>query len=69
MAGAVALAQLGAIYLPFMNRFIYTVPLSTTDLIIAGVVSSVVFWAIEIQKFMQTAQEVIHEVHESARRY
>jgi Ca2+-transporting ATPase len=53
MAGAVALAQLAAIYLPFMNQFIYTVPLPLTDLIIAIVVSSVVFWAIEIQKFIK----------------
>jgi Ca2+-transporting ATPase len=53
MAGAVALAQLAAIYLPFMNRFIYTLPLSITDLIIAVVASSAVFWAIEIQKFIR----------------
>jgi P-type Ca2+ transporter type 2C len=53
MAGAVALAQVSAIYLPFMNQFIYTLPLSITDLIIAVVVSSAVFWAIEIQKFIR----------------
>jgi Ca2+-transporting ATPase len=53
MAGAVALAQLAAIYLPFMNQFIYTQPLSLPDLIIAIVVSSVVFWAIEMQKFIR----------------
>jgi Ca2+-transporting ATPase len=53
MAGAVALAQLAAIYLPFMNRFVYTQPLPLTDLIIAIVASSVVFWAIEIQKFVK----------------
>jgi Ca2+-transporting ATPase len=53
MAGAVALAQLAAIYLPFMNKFIYTLPLPLTDLIIAIVVSSVIFWAIEIQKFIR----------------
>ena len=53
MAGVVALAQLAAIYLPFMNRFIYTQPLPITDLIIAIVASSVVFWAIELQKFIK----------------
>jgi P-type Ca2+ transporter type 2C len=51
MAGVVALAQLAAIYLPFMNRFIYTLPLPIADLIIALVASSAVFWAIEVQKW------------------
>jgi Ca2+-transporting ATPase len=53
MAGAVALAQLAAIYLPFMNRFVYTQPLPLTDLIVAIVASSAVFWAIEIQKLIR----------------
>jgi Ca2+-transporting ATPase len=53
MAGAVALAQLAAIYLPFMNNFVYTQPLPPGDLIVAIVASSVVFWAIEIQKLIQ----------------
>jgi Ca2+-transporting ATPase len=53
MAGVVALAQLAAIYLPFMNRFIYTLPLPLIDLIIAIAASSTVFWAIEIQKFIR----------------
>jgi Ca2+-transporting ATPase len=53
MAGLVALAQLAAIYLPFMNQFIYTQPLPVQDLIIAIVLSSAVFWAIEIQKFIK----------------
>jgi Ca2+-transporting ATPase len=53
MAGAVALAQLAAIYLPFMNRFVTTLPLPLSDLIIALVVSSVVFWAIELQKWVR----------------
>ena len=53
MAGAVALAQLAAIYLPFMNNFVYTLPLPIVDLIIAIAASSVVFWAIEIQKFIR----------------
>jgi Ca2+-transporting ATPase len=53
MAGLVALAQLAAIYLPFMNNFVYTQPLPLTDLIIAIVASSVVFWAIEIQKWVR----------------
>jgi P-type Ca2+ transporter type 2C len=51
MAGAVALAQLAAIYLPFMNNFVSTLPLPSVDLIIASAASSVVFWAIEIQKW------------------
>ncbi len=53
MAGVVALAQFAAIYLPFMNGFIYTQPLSVTDLIVALVASSIVFWAIEIQKLIK----------------
>jgi Ca2+-transporting ATPase len=53
MAGAVALAQLAAIYLPFMNNFVYTRPLPIVDLIIAIAASSVVFWAIEVQKLIR----------------
>jgi Ca2+-transporting ATPase len=53
MAAAVAVAQLAAIYLPFMNNFVYTQPLPLVDLIIAIVASSVVFWAIEVQKFIR----------------
>ena len=53
MAGAVALAQLAAIYLPFMNRFVYTQPLPIADLIIAIMASAVVFWAVEVQKLIK----------------
>jgi Ca2+-transporting ATPase len=53
MAGLVALAQLAAIYLPFMNNFMYTLPLPIADLVFAIVASSVVFWAIELQKFIR----------------
>ena len=49
--GGVGHAQLGAIYLPFMHGFMYTTPLPIVDLIIAIAASSVVFWAIEIQKW------------------
>ncbi|MBN1533114.1 MAG: cation-translocating P-type ATPase [Spirochaetes bacterium] len=53
MAAAVVLAQLGSIYLPVMNQFVRTVPLPVADMAIAVAVSSVVFWAIEIQKLLR----------------
>ena len=50
MAALVFLAQLAAIYLPFMRGFLSTTMLPVQDLIVAILVSSVVFWAIELQK-------------------
>jgi Ca2+-transporting ATPase len=55
MLGAVALSvalQLLLIYLPFFNTIFHTQPLSWAELGLAVAVSSVVFWAIELQKLI-----------------
>ncbi len=55
MLGAVALTvslQLMVIYVPFFNDLFHTQPLTGTELGITVAVSSVVFWAVEIQKWM-----------------
>jgi Ca2+-transporting ATPase len=54
LLGAVLLTfllQLAAIYLPFMQRFLETVALSIGDLVLCVLVSSVVFWAVELEKW------------------
>ncbi len=42
--------QLGAIYLPFFQNLLYTRPLSVQDIAISLVLSSLPFWAIEVEK-------------------
>lgn len=54
MLGAVILTtilQLFVIYVPFMQHFFETRPLSVTDLLISLAVSSSIFWAIELEKW------------------
>jgi Ca2+-transporting ATPase len=43
--------QLAALYLPFFNNLLYTIPLAGRDLLISLVLSSLVFIAIEIEKW------------------
>lgn len=55
MLGAVALSvalQLLIIYLPFFNKIFTTNPLSWGELGLAVAISSLVFWAVELQKFL-----------------
>ena len=55
LLGAVALSfglQLMIIYLPFLNNLFNTKPLTMAELGITMVASSVVFWAVELQKFI-----------------
>ena len=55
LLGAVLLTfvlQLGAIYLPFMQNFLKTEPLSLAELLISLGLSTVVFWAVELQKLL-----------------
>jgi Ca2+-transporting ATPase len=55
MLGAVGLSvalQLLVIYLPFLNKMFTTRPLSWGELGLAVAISSVVFWAIELQKLL-----------------
>ncbi len=55
LLGAVVLAfvlQLLAIYTPFFQRFLETEALPLADLAIAVVLSTIIFWAVEIEKWM-----------------
>jgi Ca2+-transporting ATPase len=44
--------QLLVIYVPFLDQFFDVVPLSAADLLLAVVLGTVVFWAIEIEKWL-----------------
>ncbi|MEJ7587671.1 MAG: cation-translocating P-type ATPase C-terminal domain-containing protein [Ferruginibacter sp.] len=44
------LLQLAVIYVPFLNKFFHTQPLTGTELLITFSASSVVFIAVEIEK-------------------
>ncbi|TDN38806.1 cation-translocating P-type ATPase [Hymenobacter sp. UV11] len=55
MLGAVALSvalQLLIIYLPFLNKIFTTSPLSWSELGLTVAISSIAFWAIELQKLI-----------------
>ncbi len=43
--------QLAQIYLPFFQKYFETVPLSLFDLTVCFALSTVVFWAVEFEKF------------------
>ena len=43
--------QLAIIYLPFLQRFFRTVPLPPRDLAVCLLASSLVFWAVEAEKW------------------
>ncbi len=56
MVGAIIstfLLQLALIYVPFLQKFFHTVALSMTDLMVALVASSVVFIAVELEKWVR----------------
>jgi P-type Ca2+ transporter type 2C len=55
LLGAVAMTlglQLAAIYMPWLQKLFSTVPLSSGDLVICLLLSSVVFWGMEIEKWL-----------------
>jgi len=61
MLGAVLLTfllQLAVIYLPFLQRAFETKPLSATELAISLLMSTVVFWAVEIGKWLRRRRKV-----------
>jgi len=65
MLGAVALTfalQMATIYVPFMQKVFKTEALSLRDLLIALALSSVVFWAVEIEKFIKRRKDARAEV-------
>ena len=45
--------QLTTIYLPFMNRIFHTAPLTMTELAVAFALSTVIFFAVEIEKMIR----------------
>jgi len=45
------LLQFAVIYVPFMQDFFSTVPLSAKDLLLALALGSIVFWAVELKKW------------------
>lgn len=47
------LLQLSIIYIPFMNRLFHTQPLNPEELTITLLISSFVFWAVELEKFLK----------------
>lgn len=55
LLGAVSLTiilQLALVYVPFLQKIFQTVPLSAFDLIICIVLSSTLFWAVELEKLL-----------------
>jgi Ca2+-transporting ATPase len=54
--GMTFLLQLALIYVPFLQEFFSTEALPLTDLLIALLLSSVVFFAVEIEKFVRRQQ-------------
>ena len=49
--------QLLVIYIPFPDQFFDVVPLSATDLLLAVVLGTIVFWAIEIEKWLSCGSD------------
>jgi Ca2+-transporting ATPase len=45
------------IYVPFLDQFFDVVPLSAPDLLLAAALGTVVFWAIEIEKWLLRRSE------------
>ncbi|MDO8846822.1 MAG: cation-translocating P-type ATPase [Coriobacteriia bacterium] len=65
MLGAVALTfalQMATIYVPFMQKVFKTEALSLGDLLIALALSSVVFWAVEIEKWVKRRKDARSEL-------
>ena len=72
LLGAVALTfalQLLAIYTPFFQRFLETEALPLADLAIAVALSTIIFWAVEIEKWLvrRNSPEKGHGAEDSLR--
>jgi len=50
---ATVLLQLAVIYIPFLHPFFHTQPLSIIELLITAAVSSIVFWIVELEKWIK----------------
>jgi Ca2+-transporting ATPase len=56
LLGAVILTvvlQLALIYMPFLQAIFKTVALPLPDLLLTGAVSSVIYWAVEVEKWVR----------------
>jgi P-type Ca2+ transporter type 2C len=51
--GVTILLQLAVIYIPYLNKFFHTQPLTAAELLLAIGVSSIVFIAVEIEKWFK----------------
>ncbi|HMN30350.1 MAG TPA: HAD-IC family P-type ATPase, partial [Caldilineaceae bacterium] len=49
--GVTLLLQLAVIYVPFLSELFQTTPLTTPDLIVSLVMSTLLFWIVELQKW------------------
>jgi Ca2+-transporting ATPase len=58
LAGVVFVLQLSVLYLPFLQGVFYTRPLAIQDLAVSLVLSSMVFWFIELEKWFIRRKEV-----------
>ena len=56
MAVLTIVFQLLVIYVPFLDRFFNVVPLNSSELLLAAVLGSMAFWAIEIEKWFLRRQ-------------
>ncbi len=55
-AGLTVIFQLALIYVPFLQSIFKTVALPVPDLLLAFVISSVIFWAVELEKWFLRRQ-------------
>ncbi len=45
--------QLALMYVPFLRGFFQTVPLSALEVVVVMLISSVIFWAVELDKLVR----------------
>ena len=60
LLGAVLLTfvlQMAVVYAPFMQTLFKTVPLSSSELAISLVLSTVVFWGVELEKWLMRPRD------------
>jgi Ca2+-transporting ATPase len=58
--------QLLVIYVPFLDQFFDVVPLSAPDLLLAAALGTVVFWVIEIEKWLLRRSESLRPTADAA---
>jgi Ca2+-transporting ATPase len=61
LLGAVLLTfvlQMAVVYVPFLQNLFRTAPLSAGELVLSLVLSTVVFWGVELEKWLMRRKEV-----------